>query len=92
MQHHIISHWHTFFNTSLSDYQRFCKKFLKFLTLDKLFTPNKQNEWTVWRAEHFVDLVDADVAVCGSFTDRQGQLVLDGNSLFHLEILLSSKN
>ena len=44
----------------------------KLPALDQLFCPNEQDEGAVGRAEHTVDLVDADVAVSTSLASATG--------------------
>ena len=51
----------------------------KLPTLDQLFCPNEQDEGAVGRAEHTVDLVDADVAVFCRFSGGQRHFQMDRN-------------
>ena len=56
-------------------------KFFKFLPFDQPFCPDEQHERTVWLSEQFVDLIDSNVAILGSFGNRQRDLLKDWN--FH---------
>ena len=51
----------------------------KLPALDQLFCPNEQDEGAVGRAEHTVDLVDADVAVFCRFSGGQRHFEMDRN-------------
>ena len=63
-----------------SDHQLLADVFFKLPTLDQLFRPNEQDKGAVGRAEHTVDLVDADVAVLGGLLGGESQLEVNGNS------------
>ena len=52
---------------------------LKLPAFDQLFCPDEQNEGAVGRAEHTVDLVDADVAVFCRFSGGQRHFEVDGD-------------
>ena len=52
---------------------------LKFLSFDQLLCADKQNEGAVGRAEHTVDLVDADVAVFCRLLGGQCHFQMDRN-------------
>ena len=52
---------------------------LKFLSFDQLLCADKQNEGAVGRAEHAVDLVDADVAVFCRLLGGQCHFQMDRN-------------
>ena len=52
---------------------------LKFLSFDQLLCADKQNEGAVGRAEHTVDLVDADVAIFCRFSGGQRHFEVDGD-------------
>ena len=53
---------------------------LKLPALDRLLRTNEQDEGTLGRTEHTVDLVDTDVAVLGGLLGGEGQLEVNGNS------------
>ena len=63
-----------------SDHQLGADVLLKLLALDQLLRTNKQDEGTLGRTEHTVDLVDTDVAVLGGLLGGEGQLEVNGNS------------
>ena len=63
-----------------SDHQLGADVLLKLLALDQLLRTNEQDEGTLGRAEHTVDLVDTDVAVLGSLLGGESQLEVNGNS------------
>lgn len=63
-----------------SDHQLGADVLLKLLALDQLLRTNEQDEGTLGRAEHTVDLVDTDVAVLGGLLGGEGQLEVNGNS------------
>ena len=52
---------------------------LKLPALDRLLRINEQDEGTLGRTEHTVDLVDTDVAVLGGLPGGEGQLAVNGN-------------
>ena len=55
---------------------------LKFLSFDQLLCADKQNEGAVGRAEHTVDLVDADVAVFCRLLGGQCHFQMDRNGAY----------
>ena len=55
---------------------------LKLPAFDQLFWPNEQDERAVGRAEHTVDLVDADVAVFCRFPGGQRHFEVDRHLQF----------
>ena len=62
----------------------------KLPTLDQLFRPDEQDKGAVGRAEHTVDLVDADVAVFCRFSGGQRHFEVDGDGadfIFHVVLL-----
>ena len=63
-----------------SDHQLGADVLLKLLALDQLLRTNEQDEGTLGRTEHTVDLVDTDVAVLGGLLGGEGQLEVNGNS------------
>ena len=63
-----------------SDHQLGADVLLKLLALDQLLRTNEQDEGTLGRTEHTVDLVDTDVALLGSLLGGEGQLEVNGNS------------
>ena len=52
---------------------------LKLPAFDQLVRPNEQDKGAVGRAEHTVDLVDADVAVFCRFSGGQRHFEVDGD-------------
>ena len=58
----------------------------KLPALYQFFRPDEQNEGAVGRAEHTVDLVDADVAVFCRFTNRQHHFAPDRNALNSISV------
>ena len=63
-----------------SDHQLGADVLLKLLALDQLLRTNEQDEGTLGRTEHTVDLVDTDVAVLGGLLGGESQLEVNGNS------------
>ena len=63
-----------------SDHQLGADVLVKLLALDQLLRTNEQDEGTLGRTEHTVDLVDTDVAVLGGLLGGEGQLEVNGNS------------
>ena len=63
-----------------SDHQLGADVLLKLLALDQFLRANEQDEGTLGRTEHTVDLVDTDVALLGSLLGGEGQLEVNGNS------------
>ena len=68
-----------------SDHQLLADVLFKLPALDQLFCPNEQDKGAVGRAEHTVDLVDADVAVfcCFSGGQRHFEVSGDGEDVVH---------
>ena len=60
-------------------HQFFTDELFKLLSLDQFLCADKQNEGAVGRAEHTVDLVDADVAVFCRFLGGQCHFQMDRN-------------
>ena len=63
----------------LPDHQLWADVLFKLPTLDQLFCADEQNKGAVGRAEHTVDLVDADVAVFCCFSGGQRHFEVDGD-------------
>ena len=55
---------------------------LELPALDQLLCADEQDEGAVGRAEHTLDLVDADVAVCCRFLNRQRHFEMDRHLQF----------
>lgn len=62
-----------------SDHQLLADVLFKLPALDQLLCADEQHEGAVGRAEHTVDLVNADVAVLRCFSGGQRHFEVDGD-------------
>ena len=60
-------------------HQFFTDELFKLLSLDQFLCADEKHEGAVGRAEHTVDLVDADVAVFCRFSGGQRHFEVDGD-------------